>query len=185
MKDQDIVELYWQRKESAIEETARKYGSYCHRIAHNILHDNCDAEECVSDTYIRAWNSMPDNRPSHLAPYLGKMTRWLALDRLERNTCQKRGGTDVPVPLEDAENLARTCDSVYSQLEYRELCKAIECFLARQAPADRQVFLARYWFMASIQEISLQFDFHESKVKSMLMRTRNKLMSYLKEEGLC
>lgn len=185
MEDQKIVDLYWQRKESAIDETARKYGSYCQRIARNILRDELDAEECVSDTYIRAWNSMPDHRPSRLAPYLGKMTRWLALDQLERRTCRKRGGAETTVSLEDAESLALTDDVIHSQLEYKELCNAIETFLLRLQAADRQVFLARYWYMASIQEISLRFDFHESKVKSMLMRTRNKLMSYLKEEGLC
>jgi len=185
LEDHEIVELYWQRNEAAIDVTARKYGSYCHCIANNILHNAQDAEECVNDTYIRAWNSMPCNRPNLLAPYLGKMTRWLALDQLDKRSSQKRGGTVQTTALEDTtEQLTTDCDNVHSQLVYRELCEAIERFLRTTKPEERQVFLARYWYMASIQEISLRFGFHESKVKSMLMRTRNRLMNHLKEEEL-
>ena len=184
MEDRDIVDLYWQRDETAITATANKYGAYCRTVALNILRNEQDAEECLNDTYIRAWNSMPSHRPQRLAPYLGKLSRWLALDRLEKRSCQKRGG-DSTLSLEAAEELPSANDCVQNELEFRELCAAIERFLSNQRQEDRQVFLARYWYMADIQEIACQFHFSESKVKSMLMRTRNRLMKFLKEEGLC
>jgi len=186
LEDRDIVALYWRRDEDAIAATAQKYGSYCRIIGYNILRDEQDAEECVNDTYARAWDSMPSNRPDHLAPYLGKLTRWIALDRLKWQNSQKRGGkNESSLSLEDIGELTLQGDSVQNELEYHELCMAINGFLQNLSATERQVFLARYWYMANIREIARQFHFHESKVKSMLMRTRSKLMNYLKEEGLC
>ena len=185
MDDKPIIRLLFDRSEQALAHLARKFGPRLFLTARNILGDDQDAEECVNDTYIRAWNSMPSNRPNLLAPYLGKMTRWLALDQLDKRSSQKRGGTVQTTALEDtAEQLTNDCDNVHSQLVYRELCEAIERFLRTTKPEERQIFLARYWYMASIQEISLRFGYHESKVKSMLMRTRNRLMNHLKEEEL-
>lgn len=185
MEDHSIVDLYWQRDEQAIAATAAKYGSYCRTIAHNILQDDRDAEECVNDTYARAWNSMPSHRPRNLAPYLGKLSRWIALDRLDKSRCQKRGGNLPLESLDELEETLRSGSDVHAEIEHRELCAAIGRFLAGLGADERQVFLARYWFMAPVAEIAERFGFTQSKVKSMLMRTRNKLLRHLKEEELC
>ena len=100
LEDSKIVDLYWRRSEEAIPETARKFGSYCRTIAYNILSDEQDAEECVNDTWFKAWNSMPTHRPALLAPYLAKLTRWLSLSRLrERNALRRGGGETLFLPI--------------------------------------------------------------------------------------
>jgi len=185
LEDRMIVELYWQRDENAISATAAKYGPYCKTIANNILHDVFDAEECVNDTYAAAWNAMPDDRPERLSHYLGRMTRWIALDRLDRKRSQKRGGGQILLSLDELRDCAASGPAIEDAVELQELCAAINRFLASLPPAERQLFLARYWFMASVAEIAEKFSFSQSKVKSRLYRTRNKLRCYLEEEGLC
>ncbi|MBQ7895547.1 MAG: sigma-70 family RNA polymerase sigma factor [Oscillospiraceae bacterium] len=185
MEDKMIVELYWQRDESAISVTAAKYGRYCNTIANNILHNSCDAEECVNDTYIAAWNSMPDNRPEKLRHYLGKMTRWIALNRLDMMKSQKRGGNVQVLPIDELIDYSASDCSTQAAVELQEMSMAINCFLSGLKPVDRQIFLARYWFALPIAEISEKFGFTQSKVKSILFRTRKKLKIYLEEEGLC
>lgn len=165
MEDKQIVELYWQRDEAAIHHSAAKYGPYCRRIAANILHNACDAEECVSDTYIAAWNSMPDKRPERLGPYLAKMTRWLALNRLDRRKSQKRGGNQPePLPFDELIDHAASRGRTEEGLELKELCAAINRFLKKLPPAERQIFLARYWFAAPVAEIADSFGFTQSKL---------------------
>lgn len=185
MDDTKIVELYWSRSEQAISETESKYGKYCRTISYNILANTSDAEECVNDTYLKAWNSMPTNKPSRLAPYLGKLTRWLSLNRLRDQDCLKRGGGELPLVLDE---LAETLDSgfdIEKNLEIRELNRAIRLLLDALEKEERDVFLSRYWYMASISEIAEKSGYTESKVKTMLHRTRKKLLNQLKEEGLC
>ena len=185
MDDARIVELYWSRSEQAISETEAKYGKYCRTIARNILADSADAEECVNDTYLKAWNSMPSNRPARLAPYLGRLTRWLSLNRLRDQDCLKRGKGELPLVLDE---LAETLDSGFDtekELEIRELNREIRRLLSRLEKEERDIFLSRYWYVASIAEIAERSGFTESKVKSMLHRTRKKLLKQLKEEGLC
>ena len=185
MEDNKIVDLYWQRSEDAVPETAAKYGSYCRIIAYNILADYEDAEECVNDTWLGAWNSMPKNRPSMLAPYLAKLTRWISLGRLRDRNCLKRGGGQTSVVLEELSECLDAGIDVEKQVERKELAAAIRRFLAGLDEQPCQVFLARYWFMASIDEIAEKFEFSQSKVKSMLMRTRRALRAYLEEAELC
>ena len=185
MDDAKIVELYWSRSEQAIKETELKYGKYCRTISYNILADTSDAEECVNDTYLKAWNSMPSNRPSRLAPYLGKLTRWLSLNRLRDQNSLKRGDGELPLVLDE---LAETLDSGFDtekELEIKELNREIRRLLNKLKKEERDVFLSRYWYMASIAEIAEKSGFTESKVKTMLHRTRKKLLTQLKEEGLC
>lgn len=185
MDDTKIVDLYWARSEDAIAETAAKYGSYCRTIALHILTDAGDAEECVNDTYMNAWNSMPEHRPSRLAPYLGKLTRWLSLNRLRENSSLKRGGGELPAVLDE---LAETLDSgldTEKEFERKELNRALRHLMDKLDKTERDVFLARYWYVASISEIAEKSGFTRSKVKSMLHRTRKKLLRQLKEEGLC
>ena len=185
MDDARIVELYWSRSEQAISETEAKYGNYCRTISRNILADSADAEECVNDTYLKAWNSMPSNRPARLAPYLGRLTRWLSLNRLRDQDCLKRGKGELPLVLDE---LAETLDSGFDterELEIRELNREIRRLLSGLEKEAREIFLSRYWYVASIAEIAERSGFTESKVKSMLHRTRKKLLRQLKEEGLC
>ena len=185
MNDAAIVNLYWARSEKAISETAAKYGKYCRTISYNILANADDADECVNDTYLKAWNSMPDHRPSHLAPYLAKLTRWLSLNRLRKDNSLKRGSGELPAVLDE---LAETLDSgidIEKEIEIREIKRAVQNMLDRLNKTERDVFLGRYWFSASISEIAEKSGFSESKIKSMLHRTRKKLLTQLKEEGLC
>lgn len=185
MDDAKIVELYWSRSEQAVAETESKYGKYCRTISNNILADISDAEECVNDTYLKAWNSMPTHRPSRLAPYLGKLTRWLSLNRLRDKDCLKRGNGELPLALDE---LAETLDSGFDtekELEIKELNREIRRLLYDLKKEERDVFLGRYWYMASIAEIAEKSGYTESKVKTMLHRTRRKLLKQLQEEGLC
>ena len=185
MEDRKIVDLYWQRDENAIPETAAKFGGYCRTIAYNILSDAEDAEECLNDTWLRAWNTMPTNRPSRLAPYLGKLSRWISLTRLREKTSLKRGGGETELVLDELAEAVDSGADVEKAVELKELNAALRRFLKSLGETERQVFLARYWFIASIAEIAEKFGFSESKVTSMLHRTRKKLLAYLKEEGLC
>ena len=185
MEDRKIVDLYWQRDENAIPETAAKFGGYCRTIAYNILADAEDAEECLNDTWLRAWNTMPTNRPNKLAPYLGKLSRWISLTRLREKTSLKRGGGETALVLDELAEAVDSGADVEKAVELKELNAALRRFLKNLGETERQVFLARYWFIASIAEIAEKFGFSESKVTSMLHRTRKKLLAYLKEEGLC
>ena len=185
MDDTKIVDLYWARSEDAISETAAKYGNYCRTISLHILNDPDDADECVNDTYMNAWNSMPSHRPSHLAPYLAKLPRWLSLNRLREDNSLKRGGGELPAALDE---LAETLDSgidTEKDLEMKELNREMRRLLDTLGKAERDVFLGRYWYLASVAELAEKSGFTESKVKSMLYRTRKKLLKQLKEVGLC
>lgn len=183
MDDKEIVDLYWQRNEDAIPATAAKYGSYCRIVAFNILGSSEDAEECVNDTWMGAWNSMPANRPAKLAPYLAKLTRWLSLGRLRDSGRLKRGGGETSLALEELGEYLDSGIDVSAQVERRELAAAIRRFLAGLDEDKRQVFLARYWFMAPVREIAERFGFSEAKVKSMLARTCHGLRKMLEEEN--
>ena len=185
MEDEKIVELYWQRDENAIRQTEKKYGGYCRTVAWNILADEQDTEECVSDTWMGAWSSMPANRPKLLAPYLAKLTRWLALSRLRERKSLKRGGGELALALDELEEAVDTGTDLQRELEIKELNAALLRFLKGMDKTQARVFLARYWYFASIAEIAERYGFTESKVTSMLHRTRMALGRYLKEEGLC
>ena len=185
MDDAKIVDLYWARSERALEETGKKYGSYCRTISYNILADASDAEECVNDTWMKAWNSMPTDRPRRLATYLGKMTRWLSLSRLREKNSLKRGGGELPLVLDELAEALDSGSDTQRELELRELERALRRLIEALGRDERDVFLSRYWYMAPIAEIAEKYGLTESNVKTMLHRTRKKLMKRLKEEGLC
>lgn len=184
MEDSQIVDLYWQREERAISATAVKYGRYCYTIAYNILSNNEDADESVNDTYMAAWKNMPPHRPSILSTFLGKITRRISLNRWRGNSTQKRGGGEVTLALEELTACIPSGESVEDYVEGKELARSINSFLGMLPETERDVFVSRYWFLASVKEISEKFGFTESKVKSMLLRTREKLRKTLREEGL-
>lgn len=184
MDDNQIIDLYWARSENAIAETASKYGAYCHSIASNILNDPQDAEESVNDTYLAAWNTMPPKRPSLLAAFLGKITRYISLDRWKQRSRLKRGGGEVPLCLEELEDCVSGRESTEDAVLRKELLSGINCFLEKLPPMERKVFLCRYWYLDSVQEIAQRFGFSQSKTASMLHRIRGKLNRYLEKEGL-
>lgn len=185
MEDAAIVDLYWQRSDQAISETDHKYGRYCHTIAYNICANNEDAEECVNDTWFSAWNLMPDKRPSILSTFLGYITRNFALNRYKAQHSQKRGGGEMPLALDEMSECIPDIISIEQHYEEKELESAIDTFVSTLSETDRRMFIARYWFLASVAEIAEKMNCSLSKTKSSLYRTRNKLRAYLQEEGLC
>ncbi len=181
MEDQIIIDLYWQRDERAIDETRRAYGGYCAAIAGNILTNPQDREECLSDTWLGAWNAMPPQRPQKLSPLLGRICRNAALDIYRRLTAGKRSG-GFPMVLEELAECVGGAP-LEEAVAARELGEAISRFLEGVSPVQRRIFLRRYWFCQDVADIAKDFSFTESKVKSMLRRTREKLKRYLLEEG--
>ncbi len=182
MDDRQIVALYWERSETAITETDKKYGKYCHYIAHNILYSNQDAEECVNDTYQKAWETIPPSKPERLAAYLGKLTRNIAINRYIHNRAQKRT-PDVEVIFNEAEEFIPD-PSVGDPTEELHLKDVINAFVASLSQEARVVFVRRYWYMSSVKDIAADYGMTESNVKVMLMRTRNKFKDYLEREGI-
>lgn len=183
MEDSKIVDLYWQRSTLAIDETQRKYGSYCFAISRRILTAEEDARECVNDTYLAAWNTIPPNRPAVLSTFLGKLTRRISIDRWRSLSAEKRGGTVITLALDElAECIPSESDPV-KEVEAKELAGAINLFLDTLPYTERKVFLMRYFDMADLKEIEARFKMSNSKAKSMLHRTRKKLQKYLQEEG--
>lgn len=180
MEDKQIVELYWARSETAISETEKKYGRYCHTIAYRILASDEDAEEVVSDTLLKTWNTVPPNRPDPLKPYVGMISRQLALDVYKENHAEKRGG-QVPLVLEE---LSECVSETGADLEDRiALSDALSRFLWGLPARTRNIFVRRYFYMSAIAEIASDFSMKESNVTMHLLRTRKKLAQFLKKEG--
>lgn len=184
MEDQKIVDLYWERSEIAISETANKYGKYCHYIAHNILHNNEDSAECVNDTYMRAWNSMPQHRPSMLKTFLGKITRNLALNRYKTLTAEKRNLGQVPIVLEELHDCIPCMDNTESIVDDIVLAEIFNQFLFSMSTEQRIFFMRRYWYLSPIKEIASNYGIGESKVKMSLLRSRKELKRLLEKEGI-
>lgn len=184
MEDSQIVNLYFERDEQAIQETDSKYGSYCYSIAYNILTNQEDAEESVSDTYMAAWKAMPPRRPAILATFLGKITRHLSIDRWRSRSRYKRGGGEIIVALEELEECASDSGSVEKAFERKQFASVLNRFLDSLPEIERRIFLCRYWYMDSVSAIATYYGFSVSKVTSMLYRTRGKLRTALERENL-
>ena len=183
MEDARIVQLYWERNEAAISATADKYGAYCASIARNILGDPEDVEECVSDTYLRAWNAIPPHRPQILPAFLGRITRNLALNRYRHSRADKRGGGRLPAVLEELSFVTGGEDAEQA-LDRREVVDAVNSFLAGLPARKRTIFLCRYWYLDSIAEIGARFGMTEGSVSVTLSRLRRKLRDHLLERGI-
>lgn len=184
MDDGQIVDLYWARSETAISETANKYSKYCHTIAYNILHSNEDAEECVNDTYMRAWGAMPTQRPNRLSAFLGKITRNLSLNRYEKYSAEKRGMGQLPLALDELHDCIPAANSVEQAIDDTLLVEIFNSFLASLPTEKRKVFMRRYWYLSPIKEIALDYSISESKTKMTLLRLRNELKYILEKEGV-
>ena len=184
MEDSQIVALYLQRDERALEETARKYGKYCFSIAHNILGNREDAEEAVSDTYLGAWATIPPHKPVILSTFLGKIARRTAIKYWHRSRTQKRGGGELALALDESSEFLSDGRTPETAIETAELTRILNEFLYKLPKEERTVFVSRYWYLMPVKEIARNMGFSESKVKSALSRTRSKLKYYLEKEGL-
>ncbi len=183
MDDKSIVDLYWKRSERAIQETETKYGGYCYAIAYNVLANNEDAQECVSDTYLAAWNALPPHRPAILTAFLGKLTRRISIDRWRSLTACKRGGGQIALALDELGDCASNAPSAEAAVISREMTEAFNRYLDALPQEERLVFLRRYFFFDPVAKIAENFGFSESKVTSILHRTRKKLRQQLSKEG--
>ncbi len=183
MNDLEIIELYFLRDESAIERTDAEYGKYCYVIANNILSDHEDAEECVNDTYLRAWNSIPPQRPSSLKHFLAEITRNLALNRYNEKKAKKRGGGESAAVLEEIDEFVLGTRDIDGELLKNELISSINRFLYSLPERESNIFVKRYYHFSSTKEIAEMYGLKESNVLMILSRTRKKLKKYLQEEG--
>ena len=184
MDDEKIIELYFSRDERAISETQNKYGHYCYRIAYNILKSAEDSEEVVNDTYVGAWEAIPPHRPNIFSAFLAKITRRLSVKRLRYNTAQKRGGDSAAVALEELAECVPAMSGVAEDMEAREVGAMIDRFLRKLRPDDRRIFVCRYFYLETVEDIVKAFGYSSSKVYRSLDRTREKLRAYLVKEGV-
>ena len=180
MEDKQIISLFFARDEKAIEELSNKYGRLVHQLANNILHNASDTEECVSDTYLGVWNSIPPNKPESLISYVCRLAKNISIKRYHYNTAEKRN-SNYEVALEELEGVLVSTKDVESEIEASQLTADLEHFLDSLKQVDRVVFLQRYYFSASYAEISAQTGLTEKNVSVKLVRIREKLRKYLKE----
>jgi len=184
MEDRQIVQMYFDRNEDAISQTAVKYGKYCYTIAYNILHDFEDSEECVNDTYLEAWHTIPPQRPQKLTAFLGKITRNLSINVYRRYTAEKRGSGEMELALDELGDCVASLGSTNDRVDEMALVDILNSFLTSLSSQHRKIFMRRYWYVSSIKEIAYEYGITESKVKMALLRSRNKLKTVLEKEGI-
>lgn len=184
MDDKQIVALFESRNEKAIAETAKQYGAYCHTIAKGILGSEQDAEECVSDTWLRAWNSIPPKKPNSLKLYLATITRNLSFNRYREQTREKRGGGEIALALDELYEVVGDSYDTETVLLQKELRGALNRFLREIPSRDADVFIRRYFYVESTKTIARRYLMRESNVRLILSRTRQKLKEFLKREGI-
>lgn len=185
MLDDEVVALYWQRDQTAIDKTEKNYGSYLMAIVGRILPSREDREEVVNDTYLRAWNSIPPHRPRQLSTYLGKIARQLSIDRLRKQGSLKRGGTEYALSLTELEECVSGGDVTAEQADLKQVGAVISEWLYTQPVEKRNIFVRRYYFLEPIGKLAKDFGMSEEKVKSLLFRCRKSLKKALDEEGCC
>lgn len=183
MHDQDIISLFFDRDEKAIEYTEQKYRAYCYSVADKVLNNAEDDEECLNDVWLAAWNSIPPNNPPSLATYLGRITRNISVRRL-RFINRKKRGRELTVYLEELSEAIPTASSIEEAMESQSLRQALEKFLRSQDKQNRHIFVCRYYYLDSIGEIATRFGMTENQVKLRLFRLRKKLKDFLEKEGV-
>ena len=184
MEDNMIIDLYWARDQRAVAESEDKYGAYCRSIAQGILDRREDAEECVNDTWLRAWHAMPPQRPNILSAFFGKLTRNLSLDRWRRERAAKRGGSQTEAALHELEDCLPDRRGPEEHLEAGETAAIISAFLRSQPDLDRRLFRRRYFYLESVAALAACFRLTQGQVKSRLHRTRGRLKHTLEQEGV-
>ncbi|MBR6681339.1 MAG: sigma-70 family RNA polymerase sigma factor [Clostridia bacterium] len=180
MNDERIIELFFERSEQAIKELDNKYGRVCHKVSYNILNDRQDAEECVNDAYLGAWNAIPPAKPDRLLAFICRIVRNVSLKRYERNTAAKRNSR-YDVALQELEDCLASATTVEKEIEERELTEIIESFLGSLSKENRVIFLRRYWFSDTYADIAKQVGLTEKNVSVRLTRIRKELRAYLLE----
>lgn len=183
MEDEAIIDLYFARAERAIAETRDKYGRLLRSVAYGILRSMEDAEECESDTYFKTWKEIPPTRPNVFSAFLTKITRNLSLDRYDKLHAEKRGGGEVPMLLDELAECVPDRGNVTDRLEAAELTGVINGFLEKIKPDARIIFMRRYWYGDTVQEIAEKCGFGTSKVKMSLARSRKGLKKLLEDKG--
>ena len=182
MEDAEIIELYWHRDQRAIEETDRKYRAYCQGIAYNILRVYEDAEECVSDSYQRSWESIPPERPRRFKAWLGTLVRNISINRWKKDRAAKRGGS-FSLLLEELGDCLPAPVNTEEAAELRELGRQINCWLSRLGEGERRIFLRRYWYGDSIPALAESLGMSENGLRQKLFRLRRGLRAFLEKEG--
>lgn len=185
VEDNQIIELYFARNEQAITETEDKYGQYCHTVANNILMNMADAQECVNDTWLRAWHTIPPQRPSFFKQFLGKITRNLSVDRYRADTARKRGGGEVPAVLEELSECIGGGEDPADAAEMQLLQSVINQFVGSLPQREQGIFLRRYFYAEAMSEIAERYRMKEANVRLVLSRTRQKLRHVLEKEDFC
>lgn len=183
MEDTQILHLYWMRSTDAISESDKKYGNYCFTVSRRIVDTHEDAEECVNDTWLRAWNAIPPERPTHLRLFFAAITRNLSLDKVKANLSAKRGGKTLTVALEELYECTSGSPEVEDAAIAEELAQSVGRFLEKQKEPGRSLFLRRYFFMESIEEIAQRSGMKNGTVSVSLHRIRKALREHLKKEG--
>lgn len=183
MNDEEIINLYFSRNQNAIVQTNAKYGSYCRKIAGQLLGDSRDAEEIVNDVWMKAWASIPPNRPVVLKLYLAKITRNLAFSRYRREAAQKRGNGEIDRALDELGDCVSSSQSIDDELNKAELTAAIQNLLQTLPERQRGIFIRRYFFVETTGQIADRYGIKESNVLMILARVRKKLKTHLIQEG--
>ena len=182
MDDSRIIDLYFKRDETAIEETKRKYGAYCYTVANNILSSHEDAEECVNDTWMRTWNSIPPQRPQVLKLFLLRITRNISLDRLKAVRAKKRGGGETELAIEELSECIPGAGDVIDEIIENELSGLIRKFVHSLPDLERAIFVRRYFFLDSVKAVANRYGMSEGSVMTRLSRTRKKLRTLIEKE---
>ena len=183
IEDNDIIQLFFDRNENAIKETSIKYGNYCSSIAKNILKNCEDAEECVNDTYLKAWNVIPPSRPTMLKTFLGRITRNISINLYKKLKADKRGNGQIPIILDELSECVSGGTTPYQELENAEFLRTINSFLEKIPQEKRVMFVRRYWYSDSISDIAKRCGVSENSVSVSLNRLRKRLYNYLSERG--
>lgn len=183
MDDNTIVQMFWDRNQNAISVTSEKYGAYCMSIAYNILGNYQDAEECVSDTYLNTWNSIPTNRPKMLSTYLGKIVRNLSFNIYKKKKAQKRGSGQISLVIEELADVITDSNDIENEWNKKLLIESINSYLSELPDVKRRIFVCRYWYADSVKDIAGRFGMTENNVSVTLQRLRSQLHNYLVERG--
>ena len=183
MEDENIIRLYWDRDETAIEETSKKYGKYCFSIANNILGSREDSEECVNDTYVKVWDSIPPKRPSIFSAFIGKITRNISLNRYKLNNADKRGGSNMTCVLDEVGEIVSGRPGPDDEAILSDLTAAVNEFLSTLPQEKRVMFVRRYWYADDVKSIALRMGTSENNISVSVRRIRNSLRDFLVERG--
>lgn len=180
----DITQMFWNKEEEAVAKAMESYAHYCHKIALNILDNREDSEECVNEAFLKAWESIPPNKPESFAGYIGKLTRNFAIDLYRKKQSEKRGGGQVPLVLEELSECVGGGKDIDENLRYKELTAALNEFLKALPKLKRNICVMRYSRLEPVSDIAEKLGVKESYVLTTLSRTRKKLKQYLEKRGL-